>query len=123
MAESHDFGLRAEEFAAEFLVARGYCILHRNWTYGHKELDIVCTDGKMLIIVEVKARNQGSFPHPEDLLSPAKERFIIEAAEHYLFQYAVRMPVRFDLLTVIKQGSLLDIEHLEDAIIPGVEKL
>lgn len=123
MAESHDFGSRAEEFAAEFLVARGYCILHRNWTYGHKELDIVCTDGKLLVVVEVKARKQGSFPHPEDLLSPAKERFIIEAAEHYLFQYAVRMPVRFDLLTVIMQGGLFDIEHMEDAIVPGVEKL
>ncbi len=123
MAESHDFGARAEEFAAEFLVSLGYCILHRNWTYGHKELDIVCTDGKLLVVVEVKARKQGSFPHPEDLLSPAKERLIIEAAEHYLFQYAVRMPVRFDLLTVIMQGGMFDIEHLEDAIVPGVEKL
>jgi putative endonuclease len=123
MAESHDFGARAEEFAAEFLVARDYCILHRNWTYGHKELDIVCTDGKLLVVVEVKARKQGNFPHPEDLLSPAKERFIIEAAEHYLYQYAVRMPVRFDLLTVIMQGGLFDIEHLVDAIVPGVEKL
>jgi len=122
MAESHDFGARAEEFAAEFLVSRGYCILHRNWTYGHKELDIVCTDGKLLVVVEVKARKQCSFPPPEDLLSPAKERFIIEAAEHYLFQYGVRMPVRFDLMTVIMQGSLFDLEHLEDAIIPGVER-
>ncbi len=123
MAESHDFGGRAEEFAAEFLVSRGYCILHRNWTYGHKELDIVCTDGKLLVVAEVKARKQGSFPHPEDLLSPAKERFIIEAAEYYLYQYAVSMPVRFDLVSVITRGSLFDIEHLEDAIIPGVEKI
>ncbi len=122
MAESHDFGERAEAFAAEFLVSRGYCILHRNWTYGHKELDIICTDGKLLVFVEVKARKQQHFPHPEDLVSPAKERFIIEAAEHYLFQYAVRMPVRFDLLSVIMRGSVFDIEHLEDAIIPGVER-
>jgi len=121
MADSHDFGAKAEDFAAEFLVSQGYCILHRNWTYGHKELDIVCTDGKVLVVVEVKARQQGDFPHPEDLLSPAKEKFILEASEHYLFEFGVRMPVRFDLMSVIKKGSMLDLEHLQDAIIPGVE--
>jgi putative endonuclease len=121
MAESHDFGAEAEEFAANFLVSKGYCILHRNWTYGHKELDIVCTDGKMLVVVEVKARYQSVFPHPEDLLSLAKERFILEASEQYLYQYGVRLPVRFDLLAVIKRGSIMDVEHVEDAIIPGVE--
>lgn len=121
MAESHEFGIQAEEFAAEFLVSKGYCILHRNWTYGHKELDIICTDGKMLVIVEVKARKQSIFPFPEDLLSHAKERCILEATEQYLFQYGVRLPVRFDLLAVVKRGTILDVEHLEDAIIPGVE--
>jgi putative endonuclease len=121
MAESHSFGALAEDFAAEVLVSKGYCILHRNWTYGHKELDIVCTDGKMLVVVEVKARQQESFPHPEDLLSITKERFIMEALEQYLYQYAVPLPVRFDLMTVIRRGGVMDVEHLEDAIIPGVE--
>lgn len=121
MADSHDFGAEAEEFAAQYLISKGYCILHRNWTYGHKEIDIICTDGRMLIIVEVKARMQPTFPLPEDLLSFAKERFILEASEDYLFRFGVRLPVRFDLLSVIRQGSLMDIEHIKDAIIPGVE--
>ena len=121
MAESHDFGAKAEAFAADYLTSKGYCILHRNWTWGHKELDIVCTDGRMLVVVEVKARNQEGFPPPEDLLSVNKEKMIMEASEQYLHQYGVRLPVRFDLMTVIRHGSTLDIDHLEDAIIPGVE--
>ena len=121
MAESHEFGDVAEEFAANFLVSKGYCILHRNWTYGHKELDIICTDGRMLVVVEVKARHQSVFPHPEDLLSFEKERYILEASEQYLYQHKVCMPVRFDLLAVIKRGRLMEVEHLVDAIIPGVE--
>ena len=121
MAESHEFGAKAEEFAAEYLVSKGYCILERNWRYAHKELDIICTDGKMLVVVEVKARKNSAAANPEDLLSPKKEKFILEASEEYLYRYGVRMPVRFDLMTVIQKGSLLDIEHLEDAIIPGVE--
>ena len=121
MADSHDFGAKAEVFAAEFLVSKGYCILHRNWRYGHKELDIVCTDGKMLVVVEVKARRQESFPNPEDILSRKQEQFIMEASEHYVFKYGITLPVRFDLMAVIQSGSLMDLEHLEDAIIPGVE--
>ena len=120
MAESHDFGAEAEEFAANFLKSKGCCILHRNWTYAHKELDIICTDGKFLIVAEVKARTSRFFPHPEDLLSKAKENFILEASEAYLFRFRVRMPVRFDLLTVIKTGSTMEIEHLENAILPGL---
>ena len=121
MSDSHEFGAKAEAFAADFLVSKGYCILHRNWTYGHKELDIVCTDGKMLVVVEVKARQQAFFPHPEDLLSPVKEKFILEASEQYLFRFGVHLPVRFDLISVIKRGAMLDAEHFIDAIIPGVE--
>ena len=121
MAESHDFGAEAEEFAAGYLVSKGFCILHRNWRYGHKELDIVCTDGRRLVVVEVKARMQWAFPHPEDLLTREKERMILEASEHYLYQHRVRLPVRFDLMTVIKRGTMMDLEHLEDAILPGMD--
>lgn len=121
MAESHDFGLRAEEYAAEYLVSKGYCILHRNWRYGHKELDIICTDGSMLVVAEVKARKHFHFPPPEELISPSKERFILEASEYYLYRFGISLPVRFDLLSVIQRGSMLDIEHLKDAIVPGVE--
>ena len=121
MAESHDFGARAEEFAADYLVSKGYCILHRNWTYSHKELDIICTDGKQLVVAEVKARRQKFIPNPGDLLSPAKERFILEASEQYLYQFEVKLPVRFDLLIVLQTGALMEVEHFEDAILPGVE--
>ena len=55
MAESHEFGKKAEEFAVEFLISKGNRIIDRNWRHGHLELDIVCTDGIMLIVVEVKA--------------------------------------------------------------------
>lgn len=120
MAESHDFGARAEDFATEYLVSKGYCILHRNWRYGHKELDIVCTDGRMLVVVEVKARKNHQFPPPEELLSKSKERFILEASEYYLYRFGIRLPVRFDLMAVIQRGSMLDLMHTEDAIIPGI---
>ncbi len=121
MADSHDFGAKAEDFAAQYMLSKGFCILHRNWTYDHKELDIVCTDGRILIIAEVKARQCETFPLPEDLLTRAKERFILEASEEYLYRFGVTMPVRFDLLAVIGNDKKMDIQHIEDAIIPFAE--
>ena len=53
---TYDTGSKAENIAAEFLLKIGYIILHRNWRYSHKELDIVARDKNILVIVEVKSR-------------------------------------------------------------------
>lgn len=52
MAEHLDYGKMGEERAVEYLRKKGYMILERNWRLRHKEIDIVCTDGEFLIIVE-----------------------------------------------------------------------
>ncbi len=121
MAESHELGKKAEEFAVEFLISKGNRIMDRNWRHGHLELDIVCTDGKMLIVVEVKARRQSIFPHPEDVFTPMQERRIIQATEAYIFKNNIDMPVRFDLIAIVFGETGFEIEHIEDAFFPGVE--
>jgi len=121
MAESHEFGKKAEEFAVEFLISKRNRIIDRNWRHGHLELDIVCTDGKMLIVVEVKARHWSIFPHPEDVFTPMQERRIIQATEAYIFQNNVFMQVRFDLIAIVFGESGFEIEHIEEAFYPGVE--
>ena len=121
MAESHELGKMAEEFAVKFLISKGYRIMERNWRHGHLELDIVCTEGKFLIIVEVKARHRSIFPHPEDVFTPMQERRIIHATEAYIFQNNINMQVRFDLIGIVFQKSGFEIEHIEDAFFPGVE--
>lgn len=121
MAESHEMGKEAEEFAVRFLISKGYRILDRNWRHGHLELDIVCTDGEELIVVEVKARRQSIFPHPEDVFTPQKERFILLATEAYIQQKMVDMQVRFDLVAIVIKNGLFEIEHIEYVFVPGVE--
>jgi len=118
MAVSHDFGKAAEDYAARFLVSKGYRVYHRNWRYLHKELDIVCGFQSQLIIAEVKARKQERFPFPEDVLSERKERFLVEAAEAYLMLSGLELPVRFDLIEVIFHREGFEIEHLEDIFLP-----
>lgn len=121
MAESHEFGKKAEEFAVEFLISKGKRILDRNWRHGHLELDIVCTNGKSLVVVEVKARSSSIFPHPEDVFTPMQERRIVQATEAYIFQNNINMPVRFDLIAIVFAHTGFEIEHIEEAFYPGVE--
>ena len=121
MAESHEMGKKAEEFAVQFLISKAYRILDQNWRHGHLELDIVCTDGKMLIVVEVKARRQSIFPHPEDVFTPQKERFILHATEAYIQRKSIDMLVRFDLVAIVFRKDYFEIEHIEEVFFPGVE--
>ncbi len=121
MAESHDLGKKAEAFAVDFLISKGYRILDQNWHHGHLELDIVCTDNKELIVVEVKGRRQSIFPHPEDIFSPKQERFIIHATEAYIHRNGISMQVRFDLVAIVFNKEGFEIEHIEGAFFPGVE--
>ena len=49
-------GARGEEIATEWLRARGYMIVSRNWRDGRYEVDIIAQRGFSLHFVEVKTR-------------------------------------------------------------------
>ena len=112
-------GSRAEQFAAEYLSQAGYRIIHRNWYYLHKEIDIVAVKNNTLIIVEIKSRINKDVP-AEDLITTRKMRFIVDAAEAYMEKYGIRKEVQFDIIIVTFGEGKLEIEHIENAFVPGV---
>ena len=89
-----------ESKAEEFLVASGLKILARGYTCRLGELDIVGTDGRQLIVVEVKARARSSTALPA--VGPRKRRRIINATRHYLMRNPIwfSRPVRFDVIGI-----------------------
>jgi putative endonuclease len=50
-------GISAESRAAAYLIAKGFRILARRWRSPVGEIDIIACRGKLLIFVEVKARD------------------------------------------------------------------
>ena len=65
-------GAEGEKAAVEYLRARGYMIVGRNWRSGHHELDIIAiTPDQCYHFVEVKTRREGA------LVSPADSQLII----------------------------------------------
>ena len=118
MAEHNELGKTGEQIAAEFLIQNGYSILAQGWRISYLELDIIATINNMLVIVEVKTRSNIFHGHPDDTISTRKLKQIYEAADKFIEQKQITMEVRYDLITIFKDGNHFKIEHLQDAFYP-----
>jgi putative endonuclease len=76
-------GAAAEQLAAEYLQARGLTLLGRNLRCKGGELDLVCLDGGVLAIVEVRQRMRADFGGALASVTPGKQRKIIRAARYF----------------------------------------
>jgi putative endonuclease len=95
-------GAAAERLAAEYLQARGLAVLARNVRCRAGELDLVCLDGGVLAIVEVRQRVRIDFGGALASVTWRKQRRIIRAAQFLLQRQAQwrRRVMRFDVLAV-----------------------
>lgn len=117
MAEHNDLGILGEERAQEYLLSKGYEILHTNWRAGKLEIDIAAKKDNWLVIVEVKTRSTETFEHPEEAITLKKIRNIVNATNYYIFQFDWHGDTRFDVISVIPHGDEFYIDHIEDAFL------
>ena len=89
-------GARAEELAADYLVAHGLTIVTRNFRRRRGEIDIVARDGETLVFVEVRLRRHASFGGAAESITAAKRARLVAAAGLYLARLARMPPCRFD---------------------------
>jgi len=116
MAEKNETGKTGELTACSFLRINGYTILETNWRYRRYELDIIAKSGDELVVVEVKTRSEKYLVAPEDAVDRKKIRHIVSATNAYIRRYDVELPVRFDIICLVKQEQSYIVErHIEDA--------
>jgi len=113
-------GQEGEEAARGFLQKKGYRILHSNWRFHHYELDIVALDDDMLVVVEVKTRSDDYLVAPDEAIDRKKMKRTITAADAYVRYFNLDIPVRFDIIALVKSSSGYQIDHYEDAFLPGI---
>jgi putative endonuclease len=118
MASDKVLGAKGEEIATAHLRKHGYRILHRNWIWNHKELDIVCQKDNLLIVVEVKTRANEAYERPQDAVTLKKQRNITEATQAYMDTYQLENEVRFDVISVLLDKQQKKLEHIQDAFHP-----
>ncbi len=116
---SQELGRKGEEIAVAFLANNGYKIRHRNWHFGHKELDIVTNFKGILVVVEVKTRWTNYWEEPKESVRRKKQKFIIEAAEAYVQTFNLNTDVQFDIISIVLQGENFELEHIQDAFQPN----
>jgi putative endonuclease len=95
-------GMAGENLAAKYLELRGLKILARNLRCKTGELDLVCLDGGVLAIVEVRLRECAEFGGALGSVTWTKRRKIIRATQYFL-QRQVEWrdySMRFDVLAV-----------------------
>ena len=113
-------GKIGEELAVRYLKRKGLRILHTNWVYDHKEIDIIAEDDHFMIMVEVKTRNINFVESPEEMIPKRKQKALIDAAESFVLIHDIDKETRFDVILVVFENKKPTIEHIEDAFYPGV---
>jgi putative endonuclease len=100
-------GQRAEDIAAEFLLAQGLQILERNYRRRLGELDIVAREGDVLIIAEVRMRASERYGGAAASVDGRKQRRLARAAAQLLQQRKdfSHLRVRFDVVAVSEIGA------------------
>ncbi len=94
--------LAAELLAAQYLEARGLVVLECNLRCKVGELDLVCLDGEVLAIIEVRQRARADFGGATASVTWRKQRKIIRAANYFLQRRAHWRShrIRFDVVAL-----------------------
>lgn len=118
MAEHNETGKKGEDLAADFLQNEGIQILERNWKNRFEEIDIIALENELLVIVEVKTRSSLAFGKPEESVGLRKQRLLVNAAEAYIKKYNSDRETRFDIISVVTNGTGANIQHIRHAFSP-----
>jgi putative endonuclease len=96
-----------------YYLLRGYRILDANAWVGGYELDLVVRRGGRVAFVEVKAKGDGRFGDPLEMVGPEKERRMRWAAEAWLAGHPELAGLEIALEVVAVRGAQL--ERLKEA--------
>jgi putative endonuclease len=100
MAHHNTTGMLGEQMALEYLLQKGFVILHQNWRHSHWEVDVIASYNDTVHFIEVKTRRTKKFGYPEDDVTKKKVTNLINAAEEFLYLHPEWKRIQFDILSI-----------------------
>ena len=100
MAKHIHTGKKGEQLGNTYLVDQGYTILAINWRHSHWEVDVIATKNDTLHFIEIKTRRSKKYGLPEEKVNNKKIRYLINAAEEYLYINPQWKRIQFDILSI-----------------------
>ena len=110
-------GLWGENKAVEFLKAKNYTILARNYHSRFGEIDIIASKNNYIIFVEVKTRKNTAFGFPAEFVDYKKQQKIMKTAQLYINDnFNAEFDYRFDIIEVFHyDDNKVNFNHLKGA--------
>ncbi len=97
-------GAAGEDRATAWYEANGYKVLARNWRCREGELDLICGQGRLLVVCEVKTRSSLAYGHPAEAVTATKRKRIRALTAIWLASDEAPMrpsEIRFDVAAVL----------------------
>ena len=119
MAKSKLSGAWGEALAAEYLRKKHYKIVAAGFHSRFGEIDLIVSDRKYLVFVEVKLRKTADFAKAMEYVDRRKQDKIRVTAEVFLSHNPTSLQPRFDVIEIYApEGTATsdpEIRHMEDA--------
>ena len=119
MGRNNLAGAWGESVAANYLRQKHYKIEAAGYRCRFGELDLVVSNRKFLVFVEVKLRKSADFAQARDYVDHYKQDRLRVTASMYLSQNPTKLQPRFDIVEIYApngyESSDIQIYHLEDA--------
>lgn len=119
MGRNNLVGAWGESLAAEYLRKRRYKLLATGYRCRFGEIDLIVTNRKYIVFVEVKLRKNDRFAGAMEFVDQRKQSRIRATAEIYLSLYPSDLQPRFDVIEIYAPRGIEtqnpEIHHLEDA--------
>ncbi len=118
--EHMDLARKGELEAENYLSAKGFTIIERNWYHRQKELDLIAYDEDELVIIEVKTRNAPALDNPSMAIDRKKKRNLVIAANAFARKNKISKEIRFDVVWLVYRGDIAEIDYIKNAFVPGL---
>lgn len=121
MGRNNIVGAWGESLAAAYLQKKKYKIIASGYRSRFGEIDLIVSNKKHLVFVEVKLRKTNNFADARDFVDHHKQNRLRTTAELYLSQNPTELLTRFDVIEIYAPQGVdtlkPEIHHLEDAFI------
>ena len=121
MASKNQLGSWGEALAAEFLRARGYTPIEKNYSCRYGEIDIIAENGTFLVFAEVKLRKTAHFGAACEFVDRRKQKRLRATASMWLSAHETSLQPRFDVIEIYAPDGMQTkrpaIRQIEDAFL------
>jgi putative endonuclease len=106
-------GDEKERLAEEYLAARGFRLIERNFLCKSGEIDLIMKDQNSLVFIEVRYRENQEFGGALASITVGKQKKLRRAAEYYLLQHFGNTPppCRFDVVGIEGQDEIMWVKN------------